>query len=110
MDIIRFAISNPVKVTVGVILTVLFGVLSLTTIPIQLTPNVDEPVITIETNWTGRSPEEIEREIIEEQEEYLKSLGGLKKMTAEASTGTASITLEFFIGTDIKAARIRVSD
>ena len=110
MDIIRFAISNPVKITVGVILTVLFGVLSLTTIPIQLTPNVDEPVITIETNWTGRSPEEIEREIIEEQEEYLKSLGGLKKMTAEASTGSATITLEFFIGTDIKDARIRVSD
>jgi len=110
MDLIRFSISNPVKVTVGVILTVLFGVLALTTIPIQLTPNVDEPVITIETNWTGRSPEEIEREIIEEQEEYLKSLGGLKKMTAEASTGTASITLEFFIGTDIKDARIRVSD
>lgn len=110
MDIIRFSISNPVKVTVGVILTVLFGILALTTIPIQLTPNVDEPVITIETNWTGRSPEEVEREIIEEQEEYLKSLGGLKKMTAEASTGSASITLEFFIGTDIKDARIRVSD
>ena len=87
MDIIRFSIANPVKVTVGVILTVLFGIIALTTIPIQLTPNVDEPVITIETNWTGRSPEEVEREIIEEQEEYLKSLGGLKKMTAEAQTG-----------------------
>lgn len=110
MDIIRFAIQNPVKVTVGVILTVLFGVLSLTTIPIQLTPNVDEPVITVETNWTGRSPEEVEREIIEEQEEYLKSLGGLKKMTASASTGSASISLEFFIGTDTRDARVRVSD
>lgn len=110
MDIVRFAISNPVKVSVGVILVVLFGILALTQIPIQLTPNVDEPVITIETNWTGRSPEEVEREIIEEQEDYLKSLNGLKKMTAEASTGSASITLEFFIGTDTKDARVRVSD
>lgn len=110
MDIIRFSISNPVKVTVGVILTVLFGVLALTTIPIQLTPNVDEPVITIETNWTGRSPEEVEREIIEEQEEYLKTLSGLKKMTASATTGQASIELEFFIGTDVREARARVSD
>jgi len=110
MDIIRFSIANPVKVTVGVILTVLFGILALTSIPIQLTPNVDEPVITVETNWTGRSPEEVEREIIEEQEQYLKSLGGLKKMTAEASTGSASISLEFYIGTDTKDARIRVSD
>ncbi|MEM9418116.1 MAG: efflux RND transporter permease subunit [Planctomycetota bacterium] len=110
MDIIRFSISNPVKVTVGVILTVLFGVLALTTIPIQLTPNVDEPIITIETNWTGRSPEEIEREIIEEQEEFLKTLSGLKKMTASATTGQASIELEFFIGTDVRDARVRVSD
>ncbi len=110
MDIIRFSISNPVKVTVGVILTVLFGVLALTTIPIQLTPNVDEPIITVETNWTGRSPAEVEREIIEEQEEYLKTLSGLKKMTASATTGTASIELEFFIGTDVREARVRVSD
>jgi HAE1 family hydrophobic/amphiphilic exporter-1 len=110
MDIIRFAITNPVKVSVGVILVVLFGVISLNVIPIQLTPNVDEPVITVETNWTGRSPEEVEREIIEEQEEYLKTISGLRKMSASAITGQASIELEFFIGTDPREARLRVSD
>ncbi|MEM8738598.1 MAG: efflux RND transporter permease subunit [Planctomycetota bacterium] len=110
MDLIRFAISNPVKVTVGVILTTLFGVLALFTIPIQLTPNVDEPVITVETSWSGRSPEEVEREIIEEQEEFLKTLSGLRKMTASATTGQATIELEFFIGTDVREARVRVSD
>ncbi|MEO1235717.1 MAG: efflux RND transporter permease subunit [Planctomycetota bacterium] len=110
MDVIRFSITNPVKVTVGVILTVLFGVIALATIPIQLTPNVDEPVITVETNWSGRSPEEVEREIIEEQEEFLKTLSGLRKMSATASTGVASIELEFFIGTDVREARVRVSD
>ena len=110
MDPIRFSIDNPVKVSVGVILVVLFGIIALNVIPIQLTPNVDEPVITVETNWTGRSPEEIEREIIEEQEEFLKTINGLRKMTASASTGSASIQLEFFIGTDTREARLRVSD
>ena len=110
MDPIRFSIDNPVKVTVGVILVVLFGIIALNVIPIQLTPNVDEPVITVETTWTGRSPEEVEREIIEEQEEYLKTISGLRKMTASASTGSASIELEFFIGTDTREARLRVSD
>ncbi len=110
MDIIRFAIQNPVKVAVGVILTVLFGLIALFTIPIQLIPNVDQPIITIETTWAGRSPEEVEREIVEEQEEYLKTLSGLDKMTAEASTGQATVKLEFLIGTDIKDARTRVSD
>ncbi len=110
MDLTRFVIQNPVKVAVGVILTVLFGFLSLRAIPIQLTPDVDTPVITIQTRWTGRSPEEIEREVIEEQEEFLKSLNGLKEMRAQAQTGSGSITLEFLIGTDLDDARVRVAD
>lgn len=110
MDPIRFAIDNPVKVTVGVILVLLAGLLALVRIPVQLTPDVDAPVITIRTDWTGRSPEEIEREIIEEQEDVLKGLSNLKKMTAVASEGQAEIELEFFIGTDMNVARLEVSD
>ena len=60
MDPIRFSIHNPVKVAVGVILVILFGLIALTTIPIQLTPDVERPVITVRTEWPGRSPEEIE--------------------------------------------------
>ena len=74
MDYIRFAISNPVKVTVGVLLLVLFGMISLATIPVQLAPDVDQPIITVETDWTGRSPEEVEREIVDEQEDKLKGI------------------------------------
>ena len=64
-------------VAVGVILLVLFGGLSLYRIPIQLTPDVDEPNITVTTIWPGASPAEVEREIVDEQEEQLKSLEGL---------------------------------
>ncbi|NJL31154.1 MAG: efflux RND transporter permease subunit [Phycisphaerales bacterium] len=74
MDYIRFCIDNPVKVTVGVLLLVLGGLIALFAIPVQLTPNVDQPIITVQTSWPGRSPEEVEREIIEEQEEKLKGL------------------------------------
>ena len=98
MDFIRFAIQNPVKTTVGVILVLLFGVIAVTRIPVQLTPDVDRPVITIRTNWSGRSPEEIEKSILLEQEEKLKSVQGLWKMTSVAQLGRASITLEFNVG------------
>ena len=110
MDPIRFAIDNPVKVAVGVILLLLFGVLALVSIPVQLTPNVDTPIITVTTEWTGRSPEEVEREVLEPQEDVLKDIGNLKKMTATAQLGEGSIELEFFIGADIKDARQEVSD
>ncbi len=110
MNYIRFAISNPVKVTVGVLLIVLFGLLAVTRIPVQLVPNVDHPVITIETQWTDADPEEIEREIVQEQEDTLDRVSGLKKMTAVAQRGRCEITLEFYITTDIDRARLEVSD
>ncbi len=110
MNIIRFAIENPVKVAVGVLLILLFGAIALISIPIQLTPNVDTPIITVTTEWEGRSPEEVEREIIERQEDVLKNISGLRKMTATAYVGRSEISLEFYIGTQIKNARQEVSD
>lgn len=110
MDYIRLAISNPVKVTVAVLLLLLFGLIGLFTIPIQLTPNVDQPIITVETNWTGRSPEEVERQIVEEQEDKLKSVTNLRKMTATAYLGRSSIELEFHVGTNMTRVLQEVSD
>jgi HAE1 family hydrophobic/amphiphilic exporter-1 len=110
MDPIQFAIRNPVKVAVGVLLVVLFGLLSLRVIPVQLVPNVDQPIITVNTSWIGRSPEEMERDVIEKQEDKLKNVSNLRKMTSSASVGSAQIELEFLVGTDIKVARQEVSD
>ena len=71
MSVIQFAIQNPVKVAVSVILLVLFGLLSIFQMHAQLTPDVDRPVITVTTQWTGASPQEIESEIIDRQEDKL---------------------------------------
>lgn len=110
MDVIRFAIENPVKVAVGVILVLLFGFIALTEIPIQLTPDIDRPVVTVRTMWTGRSPEEVEESILVEQEEKLKTLQGLYKMTSTAQLGQAEITLEFNVGFDMARALQEVAN
>ena len=98
MNLIRFAIANPVKVSVGVLLLVLFGLISAFQIPIQLTPNVDQPRITITTRWEGASPEEVEEEIIERQEEKLKGINNLRKMTSTSRQGRGEVSLEFHVG------------
>ena len=110
MDIIRFSINNPVTVIVGVILVVLFGVISLQNMPVQLSPNVEEPVITVTTVWPGSTPYEIERDIIEEQEKVLKGIPGLYEMESTASNNRGQITLRFNIGIDIDSALLRVSN
>jgi len=91
-------------------LLVLFGLIALFRIPIQLTPNVDLPEISIETVWRGASPVEIEREIIDVQEEQLKNLEGLNEIKSESRDGLAYINLMFKIGTDTDEALLRVSN
>jgi HAE1 family hydrophobic/amphiphilic exporter-1 len=110
MKLIDNSIRYPVTTTVGVILLVLFGTLALLRIPVQLVPNVEEPKVTITTVWPGASPQEIEREIVDEQEEQLKNLEGLLKMESECSDSVGRIVLTFPVGTPVEAAAVRVSN
>lgn len=110
MDIIRFSILKPVTVVVGIILVVLFGILGLRRMPYQLSPTVVEPDITVTTSWRGATPYEMEREIIERQEETLKGIPGLVEMESDSQSGRGTITLRFKIGTDVDDALLRVSN
>ncbi len=110
MSIVEGAIRYPVRVAVGAILLLLFGGLALFRIPVQLTPTIDEPVVTVNTVWPGASPQEIEREIVDEQEEQLQGLEGLLRMESTSSDSFGSITLTFRTGTDVDAALLRVSN
>jgi len=110
VKLIEGAIRYPVSTTVGVILVVLFGSIALFRIPIQLVPNVDEPKVTVSTVWPGASPQEIEREIVDEQEEQLKSLEGLVKLESSSSDSVGTITLTFQVGTPLDTALLRVSN
>ena len=110
MNPIRFAIERPVAVMAAVIMAVLFGLIAVSRIPIQLAPDVRKPVIVVSTNWPGAAPVEVEREIINPQEEAFRGLGGLEIMTSRAQTGQASITLEFAVGTDMSQSLLLVSN
>ena len=110
MDLIKFSIKNPVTIIVSVLIVVMFGILSLDKLPYQLTPSVTKPEIKITTVWGGATPYEIEREIIEEQEDALKSLNNLIDYESSAKDNMGVITLTFKLGTDLRAALQDVSN
>ena len=110
MDTIRFSIEKPVTIMVGIIIVVLFGWISLQRMPYQLSPTVIEPTITVTTTWTGATPYEIERDIIEEQENVLKGIPGLTEMESTSYNNMGTIDLRFSIGTDVDEALLRVSN
>ncbi len=110
MNLIQSAIRYPVTTTVGVLFIVLFGVVALLRLPIQLTPDVMKEEITVDTRWNGASSHEIEREIIDEQEEQLKGVEGLERMFSESSFGNGKIILRFPAGTNTDASLLLVSN
>ena len=110
MTLVDTSLRRPVSVVVGVLFIVLFGLISLFRIPVQLTPDVDRPVISVTTAWPGVAPQEIEQEIVQRQEDELKSIEGLVKMTSESSDSRGVVRLEFNVGVDLDGTLLRVSN
>ncbi len=108
--LLRSAIERPVTVISLLILVSFFGALSVVRLPIQLTPDVTLPTISVNTSWPGASPVEVESEILEEQEEVLKRIAGLELMESTARLGQSEVKLEFAVGTDLDQALVRVSN
>ncbi|EDZ62274.1 RND family efflux transporter [Sulfurimonas gotlandica GD1] len=110
MNLIDISIKKPVSVFVGIVLIMMFGLVALTQLPYKLTPNVIEPEIGVVTLWPGATPSEVERDIVEKQEEQLKSTPGLVNYEATASDNLSEITLTFEVGTDMNKALLEVSN
>ncbi len=108
MTLTKLSLSNPVAVAVGCILLGIFGILSLLRLPIQLAPEVQRPQITISTGWRAAAPQEVESEIIEPQEDQLRGLPGMRRMTSSAGQGQGSINMEFDLDTDMQQALVEV--
>ena len=95
---------------VVVLVICVLGVLAALRIPVQMIPDLEVRVVSVETRWPGATPQDVEKEILIEQEEYLRSLPGVERMISSASYGSAQIELEFPFGVDINEALIRVNN
>ena len=107
---IRFSLEKPVILAVGIIIISLFGLAALFRVPLQLIPDLDPRVVTVQTFWPGASPQDVEKEILVQQEEFLRNVTGVDRMISTASFGRGTIELEFPFGMDINEALIRTSN
>ncbi len=108
MNLTASALKNPTAVIVAILLVALFGLISIFKLPIQLTPDISKPEITISTGWRSAAPEEIEAEIIERQEDVLKGLQGLESLISSSKQGKGDVTLRYRSGINLERALIDV--
>lgn len=97
-------------IAVAVLIVAVLGVVSAIRIPVQMIPDLEVRTISIRTAWPGATPQDVEKEIIIEQEEYLRSVPGLERLISSASFGQASIELEFPFGIDLNETLIEINN
>jgi multidrug efflux pump subunit AcrB len=103
-------IRNGLLMTVAALILTVLGVLAATRIPVQMIPDLEVRTVSVRTSWPGATPQDVEKEILIEQEEYLRTIPNLQRLEASASSGSASIELDFPFGTDMTETLIRVNN
>jgi multidrug efflux pump len=110
MFISDIAVRRPVMALVGSALLVAFGILSFDKLPLREYPDIDPPVLSIDTEYPGASAAVVENKITELLENRLAGVEGIKTMSSASYDGEAQITLEFNLDRDIDAAANDVRD
>jgi len=86
------------------------GVVAALKIPVQMIPDLEVRTVSIRTYWPGATPQDVEKEILIEQEEHLRSVPSLQRIVSTASFGVARIELEFPFGINMNDAMINISN
>jgi len=104
----EWCIKHPIQVAVIALLVCVLGIVAAVRIPVQMIPDLDVRTISVVTRWPGATPQDVEKEILIEQEDYLQNVPGLQRMISTASMSSAEIELEFPSTIDVNDALIRV--
>lgn len=108
--IIAALIRNGIVLTVAVLILAILGILAALRIPVQMIPDLEVRTVSVRTTWPGATPQDVEKEILIEQEEYLRNLPNLQRLEATADSGEARIELDFPFGVDMTDTLIRVNN
>ncbi|MEM9255830.1 MAG: efflux RND transporter permease subunit [Pseudomonadota bacterium] len=104
------SVKRPVFACVISMLLLVFGLVSLDRLTLREYPDIDIPVVSIETNYRGASAAVVETRITRLLEDRLAGVEGLRSMASESMDGLSKITLEFTANTDIETAANDVRD
>lgn len=109
MRLTRFALDNPIPVTLFYILVGLAGLVAFALMGRSILPPVTLPVVTITAPYPGAAATELERLVIEPIEDQLDALPELERISATSQNGIATIAVQFRFGSDVESDRNNVA-
>ncbi|WP_417519274.1 efflux RND transporter permease subunit [Minwuia sp.] len=104
------AIKRPVFAIVMSLVLVLLGYFSYDQMTVREYPDIDPPIVSVNTTWRGANAAIVETQITQVLEDELAGIGGVKRITSTSREGSSSISVEFNLTRDIDAAANDVRD
>src|SRR5512139_3415230 len=104
MDIIRASLKNPVALFMSCIGIILLGMIAFADLAIDLFPDISLPVITVQTDYEGASPQDIEMTITRPIEKRVTRIQNVRYVSSRSREGVSNVTVEFYWGTDLNVA------
>ena len=104
MNLIESAMSRSRTVVLSLLVVLIGGLVAYNTIPKEAEPDIEIPIIYVSISHDGISPEDSERLLVRPMEQELRSIEGIKEMTANAYEGGANVQLEFDAGVNTDKA------
>lgn len=105
-----FFIKNPVTTIIIVLILTLLGIRSFTRMPLELFPNIEFPVVIVNTVYPGAAPAEVETLVSKPIEDALAGINGLKNLHSTSKDGISTVVCEFELEVDNKNAASDVRD
>ncbi len=106
----RFAINRPITTLMMVLALIVFGLISFRAMPVALFPNIDIPIVTIQTAYYGADPETVESKVTDKIEEAVSGIDGIDKLLSTSYEGLSVVTIQFKLTKDIEVATNDVRD
>ena len=110
MSLYEGAVKKPIMTSLCFLAVVIFGLFSLSKLPIDLYPDIDTNTIMVMTAYPGASASDIENNVTRPLENTLNAVSNLKHITSRSSENMSLITLEFEYGNDIDVLTNDVRD
>jgi HAE1 family hydrophobic/amphiphilic exporter-1 len=110
MNLYDVAIRRPVFTVMLMVALVVFGYLGYQTLPVNLLPSLDIPIVTVITILPGASPEVVESDITDAIEREVNTIEGIDQLTSYSGQGVSQITITFTLERDIDIAAQDVRD
>lgn len=104
IQITKYVLKRPITTLMCILCLIFFGYSSVTNATLELSPDMDMPMLLVMTTYQGASPEDMNDLVTKEIEDSVSALSGLKSITSNSSEGSSMILLEYEYGTDIDEA------